>query len=230
MAAEHAVKRTLLVVLLPLSIAACAGPAPVPPAERPPEPAAARPAAPISARFDCGGEIVPIVFHADRSVITLPDRELTLPQAMSASGARYSDGATTFWNKGNEATFEIGGRSLMCRELPDPWREAGQRGVDFRAIGQEPGWVLDIEEGRSMHLVYDYAEREATVPASPPLSEPGRMTYTGTAGGQTITAVIEERRCGDGMSGEPFPSTVTVTIDGRQLTGCGRRTSGPQGP
>lgn len=42
--------------------------------------------------------------------------ELTLPQLVSASGARYSDEHTTFWIKGNQATLsEAGGsRTLEC--------------------------------------------------------------------------------------------------------------------
>src|SRR5688572_27332616 len=32
-------------------------------------------------------------------------------------------------------------------ERPDPWREARGRGIDFRAIGQEPGWYLEIDDG-----------------------------------------------------------------------------------
>jgi hypothetical protein len=33
---------------------------------------------------------------------------------------------------------------------------------------------------------------------------------------------IEERRCEDSMSGEPFAATVTVTVNGRLLDGFGR--------
>jgi membrane-bound inhibitor of C-type lysozyme len=34
-------------------------------------------------------------------------RELRLPHVISGSGARYSDGKTTFWNKGNSALMEV---------------------------------------------------------------------------------------------------------------------------
>lgn len=55
-------------------------------------------------------------FEADAAVLTFPDRELRLPQALSGSGARYSDGTTTFWIKGDEATLEIDGRTTSdCR-------------------------------------------------------------------------------------------------------------------
>jgi len=50
-------------------------------------------------------------FEPEAAVLTLPDRELRLPQALSASGARYSDGVTTFWIKGDLATLEIDGKT-----------------------------------------------------------------------------------------------------------------------
>ena len=34
-------------------------------------------------------------------------REMLLPHVISGSGARYSDGKTTFWNKGKSALVEI---------------------------------------------------------------------------------------------------------------------------
>ena len=74
---------------------------------------------------------------------------MTLPHVVSASGARYSNGAGTFWNKGREATFELNGRTQTCRERREPWQEAADRGVDFRAVGQEPGWFLEIDNGEA---------------------------------------------------------------------------------
>lgn len=42
--------------------------------------------------------------------VTLPDgRKLVLPQAQSASGAKYSNGSLTVWSKGNTALVEEGG-------------------------------------------------------------------------------------------------------------------------
>ena len=34
-------------------------------------------------------------------------REMRLPHVISGSGARYSDGKTTFWNKGDGALMEV---------------------------------------------------------------------------------------------------------------------------
>ena len=72
----------------------------------------------ISALFTCdAGKTVAAVFHngTQSSVkLTLSDgRELTLPQALSASGARYANGdeSFVFWNKGDTAFIEENGKT-----------------------------------------------------------------------------------------------------------------------
>ena len=70
-------------------------------------------AAPInSVTFACdGGKSIKAAFYADRVELTLSDgRNLTLPQAMSASGARYAnaDESIVFWNKGDTAFITEG--------------------------------------------------------------------------------------------------------------------------
>lgn len=82
--------------------------------------------------------------------------------------------------------------------------------------------MLEIDEGVSMRLLYDYGERSATVSAGAPETEAGRRIYTGTNGADSLRVVIDNTPCSDVMSGEPFPATVEVSINGRVLMGCGR--------
>jgi membrane-bound inhibitor of C-type lysozyme len=59
------------------------------------------------AKFKCdGGKTIDATFYADKVDLKLSDgRDLTVPQAMSASGARYANADETFvfWNKGDTA-------------------------------------------------------------------------------------------------------------------------------
>ena len=58
-------------------------------------------------------------FSANNVEIMLPGRTLKLPQVVSGSGARYTDGSTTFWNKGDTAMFEMNGVNYKgCRADP----------------------------------------------------------------------------------------------------------------
>jgi uncharacterized membrane protein len=104
----------------------------------------------------------------------------------------------------------------------DPWSDARARGVDLRAIGQEPGWYLEIDHGTSMRVVYDYAERQASLPAPEPVTSGRTTTYDAETSEHRVRVIVDERPCSDVMSGEAFPCTVTVEIDGRTLRGCGR--------
>ena len=193
------------------------------PAKEPVAPAKA----PIVARFDCDTLALTATFHDDRVVIEVPEqRPLTLPHAVAASGARYSDGTNTFWNKGREATFERHGRTEMCRERREPWQEAADRGVDFRAVGQEPGWFLEIDNEKQIRVVYDYAEHQLVASVPSPATKGRTVFYDMMVDSQRVLITIEEMPCSDAMSGEAFPRSVAVTIGTRTLRGCGRDIAG----
>ncbi|MGH7591766.1 MAG: MliC family protein [Gemmatimonadales bacterium] len=68
--------------------------------------------------FACpAGDTVRVRFFNDSAEVLLP-RDTTrhlLPRAMSGSGARYSDGTLTFWNKGDSA-FVMHGDSIVIRD------------------------------------------------------------------------------------------------------------------
>jgi putative lipoprotein len=94
-------------------------------------------------------------------------------------------------------------------------------GADFRAIGNEPAWHMDIANGEKILLVTNYGEQRYEFPFAMPDSTYDRKTYDITASGHHLKAVIEEKPCNDSMSGRAFANTVTVTVDGKEYTGCG---------
>jgi putative lipoprotein len=59
--------------------------------------------------YDFFGLRFDVEFVDDAAVLYLPSGPLKLPQVISGSGARYSDGETTFWIKGDDAYMEING-------------------------------------------------------------------------------------------------------------------------
>lgn len=78
--------------------------------------AAPVPAPKTATPFKCD-DISMIARFSDGVVeIALPGRTISLPQVVSASGARYTDGQTLFWNKGDTAQFEMNGKAYTgCR-------------------------------------------------------------------------------------------------------------------
>jgi len=102
------------------------------------------------------------------------------------------------------------------------WHKAKLRGVAFRAIGQEPGWLLEITNGIEILLVTDYGEHSTSYPYVEPIvhQEERRTEYiTGDDG-----TIVEIRgvACQDSMSGEEFEVSVTIKQTDRELRGCGR--------
>ncbi|MDX2277783.1 MAG: hypothetical protein NW206_20210 [Hyphomonadaceae bacterium] len=103
------------------------------------------------------------------------------------------------------------------------WEDAHAAGVDFRAIGQEPGWMLNIYRENKITLDWDYGQSKAEFPlTTPDTSEEGATRYSAQASGHTLAITIRRFPCNDAMSGAAFPSTVEVVIDGQTLNGCGR--------
>ena len=93
-------------------LAACAAP----PAA---DPQAGSTIGPVTFRCDDGSAIVATFDNApDPATVHLVrgDQAVTLPQAISASGARYLGDDIEFWNKGNDAAVDWQGQKLACSE------------------------------------------------------------------------------------------------------------------
>ncbi|HEX8902323.1 hypothetical protein [Vitreimonas sp.] len=96
-------------------------------------------------------------------------------------------------------------------------------GVEFRGVGQEPGWIVDIYQRDRIRLLLDYGETLLDFPLPAPTNPAeGATRYTTQADGRTLAITIRRAPCEDVMSGEPYPSTVEITIDNRTLNGCGK--------
>ena len=104
------------------------------------------------------------------------------------------------------------------------WEEAKLRGVSYRAIGQEPPWVLEIDRGNGFLLVTGYGEKKQQFPYVEPVTDSAQRTtsYTSEANGDGIIITIRGRDCRDSMSGEAFSSQVAIRWREQSLRGCGR--------
>jgi membrane-bound inhibitor of C-type lysozyme len=72
---------------------------------------------PVTFRCDDGSAIIATFANApDPATVHLVrgDQTFTLPQAISASGARYLGDAIEFWNKGRDAAVDWQGTKLEC--------------------------------------------------------------------------------------------------------------------
>lgn len=156
--------------------------------------------------------------------IDFEGRSLTLQHGESLVGARYADKqGNAFTRDGDKGTLALaGGESHACTPSTSksPWNDAAARGVAFRAVGNEPGWWVEISGGAqpSLHAMLDYGDRMLDVATLH--SESG--SYAGqTSDGVTVRLVAERTECHDGMSGAAFEATATLTAGKKIYRGCG---------
>jgi uncharacterized membrane protein len=102
------------------------------------------------------------------------------------------------------------------------WHAAKLRGVAFRAIGQEPGWLLEMTTGEKILLLTEYGQTRTVYPyVEPEVFQAQRKSVFNVNQGDVIVT-IEGISCADSMSGEKFEASVTIDLNDKQLKGCGR--------
>jgi uncharacterized membrane protein len=148
-------------------------------------------------------------------------RALVLALALAACGQTVP--SQTAETQPDVGAVQIVGTPQEALAAMPSWENAHAAGVDFRAIGQEPGWLMDIHTRGRIQLSWDYGEQFGDFAIEAPTSpQEGVQRYEANSDGRALVVTIRRFPCEDAMSGEAFPSTVEVTIDGRTLQGCGR--------
>lgn len=173
--------------------------------------------------WQCSGQLQFDALADDISArLSILGNEQQLPRTASDSGARYANDDTVFWIKGKEAMLQLDGKEYQCKvdRMIEMARDAG---IDFRAIGQEPGWILDILEGSGFILQYDYGQQRAQLPwTRPQVLDDGTRIYFVEHERESLKVVIEPEFCTDAMSGQAYAFTVRVAYADMHLDGCGR--------
>ncbi|HVK52035.1 MAG TPA: YbaY family lipoprotein [Pseudoxanthomonas sp.] len=179
-------------------------------------------------RWLCGEQRVAARFDpepANTVTLSLGGPPLVLNQATSGSGARYTDKFNNeFWNKGRDARLTLAGKAAVdCRQLDtaSPWDSARSRGQAFRGIGNEPGWLVELGAGASpsLHAELDYGER--VVDIAQVTGADGQWSGR-SSDGANVRLSVQRQACQDVMSGESMPATVSLVVNEKTYSGCGR--------
>jgi heat shock protein HslJ len=91
----------------------------------------------------------------------------------------------------------------------------------WTARGQEPGWILTIENGNA-DFTYAYGEQNHKAVLAAATAVEGGYEYLEGPGGLAVTVLAKP--CADVMSGLPYPETVTVALGEEVFQGCGGET------
>ena len=185
---------------------------------------ASTPADPNVTHWQCDTILLDLHEQGATARIDFEGRSLTLQHGESLVGARYADKqGDAFTRDGDKGSLVLaGGESHACTPSTSksPWNDAAARGVAFRAVGNEPGWWVEISGGAkpSLHATLDYGDRMLDVAALH--SESGG--YSGqTSDGVAVRLVAERTECHDGMSGAAFEAKATLTAGHKVYRGCG---------
>ncbi|MBI1225844.1 MAG: hypothetical protein GC192_11460 [Bacteroidetes bacterium] len=95
---------------------------------------------------------------------------------------------------------------------------------DFWALGTEPFWQAQVSEAEG---VIEYRgmddDRTKVFVYQPPVHEDSLKIYTGVNqdSGDNIRIVVENKPCGDGMSDVKYQLKLSLTMNGKELNGCG---------
>ena len=133
------------------------------------------------------------------------------------------------------AAIDAGTHTLANELEKTVWQKAILRGVNFRAVGQEPGWLLEIVEGDAILLVTNYGQTKTTyVYVDPVTTKQTRRTFNlsnmksqpsnlpDLSLQNKVTVLRETKVCSDNMSGEEFEFTTIIQLFDITLKGCGR--------
>lgn len=108
-----------------------------------------------------------------------------------------------------------------CAPIDAPSAPPAAGSATYRALGTEPFWSVTIAEGT---MTYEGAGEETVrIPAPEPRASVNGHRYVAAR----LTVDITHAECSDGMSDRRYPDTVRVTIDGRNLSGCGGEALAP---
>lgn len=150
---------------------------------------------------------------------------VSLAPSTSVGGEKYENDGVIFFLKDYEAVLNTPSEvysGCSNNRYKAVWEDAKLRGNDFRAVGNEPGWYLEIAQaGKKALLVTDYGDEKYELILSQPFISQERRTARYRIKG-FIDILIETENCIDSVTGFLYESKVKVLTDGRAYIGCGK--------
>ena len=147
---------------------------------------------------------------ADGRLLWVTDTHIALPSAGPSAGA---PGITIMLAQVAGADGE---------ETP-PMARPRLEGTDWLAIGNEPGWRVEVNEGERLTYDGDYGAVRIMTPAPPAaMADDGTRSWTIRTDAHRLTLELAPIACQDDMAGTPYPLTARLVVDGKALRGCAR--------
>ncbi len=177
--------------------------------------------------FTCSDDFHFIVnIEGKTAWLFLPDQTVQLTQTTTDSKSLYK--GNSFLLKIHEQVAELQSAKRHyqnCRNnaAKAVWEHAKLNGIDFRAIGNEPGWSLDITKAGNIWFISNYGQSHYQFKTPEPIiyRQAHITKYTVHNEAHKLEVILKSKSCSDDMSGEIFETTVTVILDDHRYRGCG---------
>ncbi|WP_428354043.1 hypothetical protein [Methyloprofundus sp.] len=187
---------------------------------------------PIAAKtyvFECSDKFTFTASIGDNQArILYPEQSITLAHAFTLFGQKFNAKQTTLWLEKGIAKLEISSvihENCHNNKAKATWEDAKLNGVDFRAVGTQSSWILEIVKGKNIIFAdfFGKINKYLFSISEPVIDEASRSTVYKTSNDEhTLLVKILGTSCQDIISGETFEFTVTVKLDGKLFKGCGR--------
>lgn len=139
-------------------------------------------------------------------------------------GFHYSSGNITLQGVGDQAYFNDGKQRYQCQidRRKSQWEDAKYRGADFVAMGNEPGWKLELSLTGDMFYIGSYGTESFRIETPKPThGKNGPLVFAAQNSEHSLWLSIDKKPCVDSMKGEQFDASVSLVVDDKPLTGCG---------
>ena len=136
--------------------------------------------------------------------------------------AEYAD-ASVLYLHDMAVSPSAAGRGLASSLVRAVREQARARGITFRGVGNERGWLVEVGAGETpaLHVELDYGERKIDLAHVQRLS--GAPGYTGTTSdGVEVGLQLQHGDCSDGMSDQTYPVSAKLSVGDKTYAGCGR--------
>lgn len=191
---------------------------------RPPEASPRR--AGLTEVYDCPDGLRFVArYERERAWLFLDGDALSAPQVPAGPPLHYATTQVALRGDGRTAALTLRGvQHSGCVLQPGEaeWAAARLRGVHFRAVGSDSGWILEVRERRLVTLTGPPAgDREAAFPHAG-IDGADHATYDIDGDGAAWRLTIERAPCDGAGAAVSRAARVRVDVDGHSLSGCGR--------
>jgi len=175
--------------------------------------------------YDCSDNYHFVAEVTNKSAwLFLPSETLQAKKVEGSNPIVYTKGAISYSLQGYKASIVLKNRNFTCQNdgIAATFEKAKLSGVAFRAIGNEPGWILEVTSDTEVVLITNLGESTTAFEVVEKFSDGYSMEYKMKSTHNTLFVRIESRVCKDTMVDREYESTVYINFDGVNMQGCGK--------